>query len=89
MQKTKEGQVEICYYKGKISKKLAAFYNPDMQLNRDISVMALQTYQKSVKKELICADILAATGKQHTGRDLAGESAAILPVDILGTQGDF
>ncbi len=49
MDKIVEGKAEIDVYLGKISKKLPVFYNPDMKLNRDISVSLLNalggTYQ--------------------------------------------
>jgi len=43
----------------KISKEMGVFYNPAMKLNRDISVLLLNSINK---KNLQIADILAATG---------------------------
>ena len=45
MKKIKEGSAEIFIPKeGKISKKLPVFYNPIMQLNRDITILLLQQF---------------------------------------------
>ncbi len=38
------------------------FYNPKMELNRDIAVLALSTYAKTKGSELTVADILGGTG---------------------------
>ncbi|MBW3015207.1 tRNA (guanine(26)-N(2))-dimethyltransferase [Candidatus Woesearchaeota archaeon] len=40
---TKEGKALIKANKGKISKKLTVFYNPDMELNRTISILLLNS----------------------------------------------
>ncbi|MBI2549478.1 hypothetical protein HYW21_09105 [Candidatus Woesearchaeota archaeon] len=42
-----EGKATITYYEGKISKKLPVFYNPIMKLNRDISILLLNTIEKT------------------------------------------
>lgn len=42
----KEGNAEIVLYGGKISKKLPVFYNPAMEINRDISVILLNEINK-------------------------------------------
>jgi tRNA (guanine26-N2/guanine27-N2)-dimethyltransferase len=62
LKKIKEGKVEIYYYPGKISKKTKVFYNPDMRFNRDVSVLALQTFQENIKRKLTVMDVLAGTG---------------------------
>ena len=36
--------------------KAPVFYNPAMELNRDIAVLALQTYQRTVGKEISVCD---------------------------------
>lgn len=38
------------------------FYNPVMKLNRDLSILVLQTYARSLGKPVMIADILAGTG---------------------------
>jgi tRNA (guanine26-N2/guanine27-N2)-dimethyltransferase len=53
-----QGKIKISSEK-KISKKLEVFYNPIMQLNRDISVLLLNSIDK---KDMQIADPLAGTG---------------------------
>lgn len=63
--KITEGKAKIFAYTGRIqeiSKKAAVFYNPAMKHNRDISVLVLSVFQEEVKKELVVADCLSATG---------------------------
>ncbi|MEA3429656.1 MAG: tRNA (guanine(26)-N(2))-dimethyltransferase [Nanoarchaeota archaeon] len=54
-----EGKARIKIYSGKISKKLSVFYNPNMKLNRDISVLVLNTLHD---KKLRMALPLAGSG---------------------------
>ncbi len=42
--------------------KAPVFYNPVMELNRDLAVLALQTYQKMVGRELVVCEPLAGCG---------------------------
>ncbi|MEM2915091.1 MAG: tRNA (guanine(10)-N(2))-dimethyltransferase, partial [Candidatus Bathyarchaeia archaeon] len=42
--------------------KAPVFYNPRMRLNRDIAVLALQTYQRIVGRELSVSEPLAGCG---------------------------
>ncbi|MEM4264071.1 MAG: tRNA (guanine(10)-N(2))-dimethyltransferase, partial [Candidatus Woesearchaeota archaeon] len=60
LNKIKEGSCTIYAPTGKISKKLPVFYNPDMKLNRDISILLLKSI--SIPIQLRIADILAGTG---------------------------
>src|SRR3990170_1628488 len=53
--KIKEGKIEIFQDK-------EVFYNPLAELNRDLSVSALQVFQKQTKLKLNILDALAATG---------------------------
>ncbi len=65
LSKITEGTARILAYTGKISeisKKAAVFYNPRMKLNRDISILALSVFAEEIKKPVIIADTLAATG---------------------------
>ncbi|MEM2139110.1 MAG: hypothetical protein QXM96_03070 [Candidatus Woesearchaeota archaeon] len=55
----KEGLAKIKIYKGKISKKLQTFYNPVMKLNRDLTILVLNSVEN---KDMQIADILAGTG---------------------------
>jgi tRNA (guanine26-N2/guanine27-N2)-dimethyltransferase len=59
MDKIKEGRAVISVYEGKISKKLPVFYNPVMKMNRDISVLLLNSV---ADKEIKIADIMAGSG---------------------------
>lgn len=60
MEKIKEGRAEIFIpSEKKISKKLEVFYNPLMKLNRDISILLLNTIPD---KKMQMADPLAGTG---------------------------
>jgi len=55
----KEDSVKVKIYRGKISKKLPVFYNPVMKLNRDMSILVINTYfdkfrcEKKVKDDSI------------------------------------
>jgi tRNA (guanine26-N2/guanine27-N2)-dimethyltransferase len=42
--------------------KAPVFYNPAMELNRDLAVLVLQTYQRIIKKELSICEPLAGCG---------------------------
>ncbi|MFZ0965186.1 MAG: tRNA (guanine(10)-N(2))-dimethyltransferase [Candidatus Bathyarchaeia archaeon] len=42
--------------------KAPVFYNPVMELNRDIAVLALQTYQKMLNREISVCEPLASCG---------------------------
>ena len=42
--------------------KAPVFYNPTMELNRDIAVLALQTYQKTISSEIYACEPLAGCG---------------------------
>ncbi|MGC8998685.1 MAG: tRNA (guanine(10)-N(2))-dimethyltransferase [Candidatus Bathyarchaeia archaeon] len=42
--------------------KAPVFYNPVMELNRDLAVLAVQAYQKMVKRELFICEPLAGCG---------------------------
>ena len=45
-----------------IPAKLPVFYNPIMELNRDISIAVVQVLQRKMNKDLYICDLLAATG---------------------------
>jgi tRNA (guanine26-N2/guanine27-N2)-dimethyltransferase len=67
----REGEVEALVPRLEAFKKLPAdyapskapvFYNPVMQLNRDVAVLALQAYQKIAKREISVCEPLTACG---------------------------
>jgi tRNA (guanine26-N2/guanine27-N2)-dimethyltransferase len=61
MEKFREGQIEFSSSKGKISKKLDVFYNPDKAFDRDLNVIIIKQLKKKygLKTGL---DLLAASG---------------------------
>jgi tRNA (guanine26-N2/guanine27-N2)-dimethyltransferase len=58
--------------------KAPVFYNPAMELNRDLAVLALQAYQRMVKQELLACEPLAGCGVR--GIRLAAEVEGVLKV---------
>lgn len=62
MKQTQEGKIKLYYYPGETSKKTKVFFNPEMKLNRDVSVLALQVFQEEIKRKLTVMDVLAASG---------------------------
>ena len=46
----------------KVSADAPVFYNPQMELNRDISILALQTYQKEVQRDIDICDLFGGSG---------------------------
>jgi tRNA (guanine26-N2/guanine27-N2)-dimethyltransferase len=61
LKKIQEGKVEIFTAEGKIF-DASVFYNPEAELNRDISIAALQIFQREFKDKITICDALAATG---------------------------
>lgn len=59
VKKLNEGKAVFYASTGKISKELSVFYNPVMKLNRDISILLLNSINKS---NMQIADILAGSG---------------------------
>ena len=57
-----EGKVKLRVPVTKIPEQGLVFYNPEMVLNRDISVAVLQSYQKIRGEKLSALDLLSATG---------------------------
>lgn len=56
------------------------FYNPVMELNRDIAVLALQAYQRMVNRELTVCEPLAGCGIRgiRFGREVEGVKVVIM-----------
>ena len=46
----------------KVSADAPVFYNPQMELNRDISILALQTYQKEQDRDINICDLFGGSG---------------------------
>lgn len=46
----------------KISSDAPVFYNPHMELNRDISILALQTFQKQENQDITICDLFGGSG---------------------------
>ena len=46
----------------KISSDAPVFYNPHMELNRDISILALQTFQKQEDRNINICDLFGCIG---------------------------
>ena len=46
----------------KVSSDAPVFYNPHMELNRDISILALQTFQKEQNREIDICDLFGGSG---------------------------
>ena len=46
----------------KVSSDAPVFYNPHMELNRDISILALQTFQKEQEREIDICDLFGGSG---------------------------
>jgi tRNA (guanine26-N2/guanine27-N2)-dimethyltransferase len=59
LKKLQEGSCSFYASVGKISKELPVFYNPEMKLNRDISVLLLKSIPD---KDLRIIDLLAGSG---------------------------
>lgn len=68
LEKIKEGSTDVFVFKSKKdskgpgSKEGVPFYNPSMELNRDLSVVFCQWFVDNCKKPLVLLDGLAASG---------------------------
>ncbi|MDR3222688.1 MAG: tRNA (guanine(26)-N(2))-dimethyltransferase [Methanobrevibacter sp.] len=59
----KEGLVELVIPEfEKISSDATVFYNPVMEFNRDISILALQQFQKELEKPINICDLFGGSG---------------------------
>lgn len=59
----REGTTDIQFPKfEKVSSEAPVFYNPKMELNRDISILALQTFQKRENRDLNVCDLFGGSG---------------------------
>jgi tRNA (guanine26-N2/guanine27-N2)-dimethyltransferase len=60
--------------------KAPVFYNPAMELNRDLAVLALQAFQKMMKRELVACEPLAGCGVRgiRLGAEVEGVRKVII-----------
>ena len=56
-----EGKIKFFAPEGRIY-DTSVFYNPEGELNRDLSISAIQTFQKEFKRKMTICDALAGTG---------------------------
>lgn len=60
--------------------KAPVFYNPRMELNRDLAVLALQTYQRMVKRKLFACEPLTGCGVRgiRLAREIEGVQKVVI-----------
>ena len=46
----------------KISSDAPVFYNPNMELNRDLSILAIQVFQNKEQREINICDLFGGSG---------------------------
>jgi len=61
LKKIEEGKIRLFVPEGRIY-DASVFYNPEGELNRDISVSTLQVFQKEFKDKITVCDALSASG---------------------------
>jgi len=61
LKKIQGGKIKFFVPEGRIY-DASVFYNPEGELNRDLSIAALQTFQKEFKRKMKICDALAGTG---------------------------
>jgi len=61
LKKIQEGKIKL-WIPIEDKYKASVFFNPEAELTRDISISAIQTFQKEFKKKITICDALAATG---------------------------
>lgn len=67
------------------TKRMKVFYNPSMEENRDVSVLMLQVFRKSVGRELVACDLMAGCGVR--GLRWAGEVRGLEKVFLNDANG--
>lgn len=77
--KIQEGKVNFFVPEGRIY-DAPVFFNPEAELTRDISVSAIQTFQKEFKNKITICDALAGTGIRglRYAREITGIKKVIL-----------
>lgn len=86
-----EGTTRIQFPKfDKVSSEAPVFYNPKMELNRDISILALQTFQKRENRDLTVCDLFGGSGIRGVRykNEIDGISEAFIN-DISETANEF
>lgn len=83
IRKVREGKIRISIpdlVEKKISKGMPIFYNSEGELNRDISICALQTFQKEFGKTMTVCDALSASGIRGTryAKEVSGIRKVVL-----------
>ena len=54
-------QIQFPEYE-KVSSEAPVFYNPKMELNRDISILVIQRFQKDLNSEINIGDVFGGSG---------------------------
>lgn len=72
-------RIKIPQYE-KISSKAPVFYNPAMELNRDLSVAALSVYRQSCEQDIAICDAFASSGIRgiRYSKEINGVSMAVV-----------
>ena len=76
-----EGRVSITVpHFEKVSAKALVFYNPVMELNRDISIIALQTFRETQDEDINICDAFGGTGIRgiRYSRELSGVQNVVI-----------
>ncbi|MEM5804513.1 MAG: tRNA (guanine(10)-N(2))-dimethyltransferase [Candidatus Aenigmatarchaeota archaeon] len=79
LRKTAEGKISLWVPKQGVY-EAPVFYNPAAALSRDVSVAALQVFQRSVGRRISVCDALAATGVRgiRYAKEVAGVREAVM-----------
>ena len=79
LMKIKEGKVKISVPEGRIY-DASVFYNNEGEMNRDISVSAIQVFQKEFKEKITICDALSATGVRgiRYAKEISGIKEVVL-----------
>lgn len=79
IRKIKEGKVVISAPEGRIY-DASVFYNNEGEMNRDISISAIQAFQKEFKEKITVCDALSATGVRglRYAKEVAGIKKVVL-----------
>lgn len=85
-----EGLVEIKTPEfDKVSSKAPVFYNPVMELNRDLSILAIKTYQENLGRNISICDAFGGSGirgVRYAKEIEAVENVAISDINPLAVQ---
>ncbi len=69
--------------------KAPVFYNPAMEMNRDLAVLMLQTYQRPINRELAACEPMAGCGVRgiRLAREVEGVRKVVLnDINLAGTR---